>query len=471
MKDTAVIICNYNGGTDTVKCIEAVQASRYAAYDIYVIDNASTDGSAELVRERFGEAVTVVSNKENRGGSGGFGRGMRLAVEKGYPYIMLLDNDAYVDADTLGGLHGYLQENPAVGIAGAKIMMSDDPERIMDYAKNIDFESFTDGSKWCEQMDSEAASLPRECDYVAATASMIRREVLLECGGMDEDFFIYYDDIELAYRIKQYGYKVVSLGSVRAWHKSSMRQKATNTFVKYYLTRNRYRFFAAYMPETYTERFAETILRRAFTFMYGSFYKGRKDIFDTEKYILEDFIREKRGKAGERRVNELQKDGYHKIEEEMRGCRRILIYPAEDVSEYCVVKLCERLWAMDCGTEVVICLAKGIENKAELCAERLKERRRGSGKKDIQIYASGETDPELPYDKTVYFCDHVKDIQKNVLPAIYIDSHDNMIANEQDYYYFRNYESSYSFFRGLYYDSIIETVCKIRRENAVPKTV
>lgn len=469
MKNTAVIICNFNGGMDTVKCIEAVQASCYTDYDIYMIDNASTDSSVNMVREQFKDSVTIVSNRENRGGSGGFGCGMRLAVEKGYSYIMLLDNDAYVDTDTIEKLYVYLQENPEVGIVGAKIMMSDDPERIMDYAKNIDFENFTDGSKWCEQMDSDSASLPRECDYVAATASMFRREVLLECGGMDEDFFIYYDDIELSYRVKQYGHKVVSLGSAKAWHKSSMRNKATDTFVKYYLTRNRYRFFARYMPEAYIERFCEEILRHAFTFMYGSFYKGRKDIFDTEKYILEDFIRDRRGRAGEHRVNKLQKDGYHKIEEVLCGCKHILIYPAADVSEYCILKLCEKLWVMGFGTKVTIYDAGNMEKKAKLCVQQLEERKMYHTRRNIKIFLASEMSPDTEYDKIVHFCNHVKDIQRNILPAIYIDSHDNLIANEQDYFYFRNYESSYSFFRSLYHDSVIETVYKIRKKNMVMK--
>ena len=95
--ETAVIICNYNGGEDTVKCIEAVIHSKDIKCDIYVVDNASTDGSADRIGRQFGKKVTILQNAENLGGSGGFGRGLRMAVEEGYPYIMMLDNDAYVD--------------------------------------------------------------------------------------------------------------------------------------------------------------------------------------------------------------------------------------------------------------------------------------------------------------------------------------------------------------------------------------
>lgn len=434
--EIAVIICNYNGGEDTVKCIDAVIKSEDIKCDIYVVDNASTDGSADRIGRQFGEIVTLIRNAENLGGSGGFGRGLRMAVEEGYPYIMMLDNDAYVDTDTIKKLYRYLEESPCVGIVGAKIMMSDDPERIMDYAKTIDFEKFIDRSKWCGELDSKEAEEPRECDFAAATAAMVRREVLLKCGGMDEAHFIYYDDIELGYRIKLSGYKVVSLGSAKAWHKSGMTKKTTNTFARYYLTRNRYRFFAKYMPKKDIERFTEYILSHAFSYMYGSCYKGRMDIFDTEKYILEDFIRDRRGKAGIRRINELQKDGYHLVEKELEGCRHVLLYPQHDVTKEQVVRLCGRLRKMDSEIEVLISTDADEQEKID----------------------TGQ------FDKVIHFCRHVKDIEKNVLPEIYIDIYGNMIANEQDYIYFRNYENSYAFFREFHHDSVIETIWQIRKE-------
>lgn len=434
--EIAVIICNYNGKEDTVKCIDTVIGSKNVSCDIYVIDNASTDSSVDLIRQRFGKTVSVIQNSRNLGGAGGFGRGLRIAVDMKYPYIMLLDNDAYVDIDTIRKLQKYLEENPDVGIVGAKIMMSDDPKRIMDYAKIIDFERFTDGSKWCGELDSDEAQEARECDFAAATAAMTRWQVLDKCGGMDEAHFIYYDDIELGYRIKKYGYKVISLGSAKAWHKSGMRRK-TNTFARYYLTRNQYRFFAKYILKEDIERFTEHILSRAFSYMYGSYYKGRMDIFDTEKYILEDFICDRRGEAGKHRVNELQKNGYHLIEKKLEGCENIFIYLSSEVSDERAARFRERLYRMNPQAEIEI---RTVTNIGEI-----------------------DEKPEK-LKKIIYFCNHVKEVEKNILPTIYIDIYGNMIANELDYFYFRNYEKCYDFFRAIYHDSIVETIHKIRME-------
>lgn len=460
MTDTAVIICNYNGGAATIKCIHNVLASQDISSDIYIIDNASTDGSAERIKQTFGGLVTVLQNPENLGGSGGFGRGLRMAVEKGYPYVMMLDNDAYVDRDTIWKLRKYLQDNRDVGIVGAKIMMTDDPERIMDYAKTIDFTTYIDGSKWCRQLDSEEASAPRDCDFAAATAALARREALIKCGGMDEAHFIYYDDIEMSYRIKLAGFRVVSLGSAKAWHDSGMRRNNSNTFARYYLTRNRHRFFAKYIPEEDIERFTEYILTRAFSYMYGSWYKGRADIFNTEKYILEDFIRDRRGKAGEGRINELQTDGYRRIEEILPGIRRVCVCLDEGFTERSVVKFCSKLWEKEPEAEVVICVDSNTREEAENCQRQLM-----AVKPENSLYLKAEENVEKEdYDRIIHFCGHVKDMKEKVLPDICIDAHENVIANEQDYYYFRNYDSAYAFFKAMHHDSMVEAIYRIREE-------
>lgn len=460
MNDTAVIICNYNGGTATIKCVKAVLDSQNISYDIYIVDNASTDGSVEQLNETFGSIVNILQNPENLGGAGGFGRGLRLAEEKGYPYIMMLDNDAYVGKDTIKKLREYLQENRDVGIVGAKIMMADDPGRIMDYAKTIDFSNYMDGSKWCGQLDSEEASIPRDCDFAAATAAMVRREALTRCGGMDEAHFIYYDDIEMSYRIKLSGFRVVSLGSARAWHESGARRKVSSTFARYYFARNRHRFFAKYIPETDIERFIEYILSKAFSYLYGSYYKGREDIFNTEKYILEDFIRDRRGKAGEGRINELQTDGYRRIEEILPGTRRVCVHLSEGATEHSVVKFCCKLWEQEPEADVVICTDSDTREKAEKCRMQLMAVKPENG-----LYLRVEEHVEREdFDKVIHFGGHVKDMEENVLPDICIDVHDNMIANEQDYIYFRNYDNAYAFFKAMYHDSIVETIHRIREE-------
>ncbi len=456
----AVVICNYNGGMDTIKCIDTVLKSQNVCLDIYVVDNASTDGSPDRIREQFGAQVDIIQNSENLGGSGGFARGLQTALEKEYPYIMMLDNDAYVDYDTIEKLQAYLQSNPDVGIVGAKILMEEEPERIMDYAKVIHFETFIDQSAWYGKMDSEEANMPRECDFAAATAAMLPGEVLKKCGNMDEKYFIYYDDIELGYRIKKHGYRVVSLGSAKAWHKSGMRRRTTNTFTRYYLARNRYHFFAKYMSDEQIEPFIDHILLRAFSYMYGSYYKKRMDIFYTEKYILEDFIYGRRGKAGNHRINDLQKDGDRFMEQELSGCKCILIHSFSNMPETHFIKWYRKLEEWNPNAKIVINALASTPKECTLYLERLKEH----FPENSLCIERVESADKKKYDKIIHFCRHVKEATKNILPEVSVDMYGNMIVKEEDYIYFRNYEKSYEFFKAIYREPILEAIHRIRTE-------
>ena len=96
-KKVGIVICNYNKQMYIVKCIESVLKSSFHDFDIYVVDNASTDDSVKKIREHFGTQVILLENKENLGGSGGFNTGLREALKREYEYLMLVDNDIVMD--------------------------------------------------------------------------------------------------------------------------------------------------------------------------------------------------------------------------------------------------------------------------------------------------------------------------------------------------------------------------------------
>lgn len=427
----AVIICNYNGGMDTVKCVQKVLDNSFQNTDIFIVDNASEDDSVKLLIDSFGERITILYNKTNLGGSGGFGRGLRHAVdsENYYPYIMMIDNDAYLDSDTIQTMHDYLLSHKDVGIVGAKIMMLEDPERIMDFAKTMDWQNFSDGSKWCGQIDSEETKKDIECDYVAATAAMVTREALIQSGGMDEGNFIYYDDIDLNQRIRLAGYKVVCLGTTKAWHKSSMAHRKTDTFTKYYIDRNRYRFFAKYLPEEKLQQFAEHMLGNIFPFLYGSHYMGRNDVFTTNKYILFDFLSDTRGKARDGRVQKI------------------------------VPNYEENFTKLVCGKSSIGIFTKSanVENLKRRFLQVIECVNPNCRVEKIQSLENNQ------YDLVVCLCEHVKDEHMNILPAVYIDRFNNIVEDWKSYLYFQNYDNAFEFFRRMYEDELINCMHEIRK--------
>ena len=127
MKRVGAVICNFNKKEDVLNCIQSVLESKYTDYDLYVVDNASSDGSAEAIREKYGSQVTVLVNAENLGGSGGFNTGLRKALEKGYEYLYCLDNDVLVDENAMGELVEFLDAHPDSGMAGSRVYRSQIP--------------------------------------------------------------------------------------------------------------------------------------------------------------------------------------------------------------------------------------------------------------------------------------------------------------------------------------------------------
>ena len=262
MKKIGIVICNYNKKDYVLNCIRSVLESKNQDFDLYVADNASTDGSVEAIKETYGDAVTVLVNPENLGGSGGFNLGIRKILEEGYEYLCCLDNDILVDENAIGALADYLDAHPDTGVE------------------------------------------VNECDTVATCSVMLRTRFIKESdiGIMPEDNFIYWDDMEWCYRFHLAGYKVVTIKDSVVLHKMGSNAKPVNTFINYYMWRNRANFFMKYTPEDKLDHMSYCILSSVFDAMYESMYREEHNIMQTISYAYYDAIRDVRGKASDGKI-------------------------------------------------------------------------------------------------------------------------------------------------------------------------
>ena len=302
MKQIGIVICNYNKKNDALACIRSILESKFQDYDIYVVDNASTDGSAEAIRNAYGEQVTLLVNQENLGGSGGFNTGLRAAFQKGYPYLMCVDNDALLDENAVGNLLAFLQEHPETGIAAAKIYHREAPDYVQQFGQKIDFENFCTDVTYFNAY--EDGSMPEYVytDAVAACALMIRRSVIEKIGFMPEENFLYWDDTEWCYLCNRAGWKVASVGNAMALHAMGAKKELENTFPTYYAWRNWIRFFMRYTEPGDWEAMACTFLDSMFQIVYEGLHKGEKNRSRTVMLAYDDAIHGVTGKAGENRI-------------------------------------------------------------------------------------------------------------------------------------------------------------------------
>ncbi|MEJ2557919.1 MAG: glycosyltransferase family 2 protein [Anaerolineae bacterium] len=210
----AVIVLNWNGGRDTLDCLASLRRLDYPCCEVVVVDNGSTDGSTQAIRESFPE-VWVIETGANLGFTGGNNVGIRHALDREADYVLLLNHDTEVASDSLTQL---------VRAAEAAI----DPQRGQAQMVGID-----------EPDSGRYGSTPREVDFVSGCALLVRSSVLEQVGLLDERFFAYYEEVEWCIRARRAGYHILSVPEAKVWHKISPGRRAASPVVHYYMTRNR----------------------------------------------------------------------------------------------------------------------------------------------------------------------------------------------------------------------------------------
>lgn len=211
----SVIVLNYNGKHHLETCLPSLLELRYPKdiLELIVVDNGSTDGSLEYVEEHF-PTVRIVRNPENYGFAKGNNIGAQQASGR---YVAFLNNDSRVDPAWVAELVKPLA-GPGIVCCASKIL-SWDGQRVDFVGSKLNFYGYgfqiDYGAPYVEELYNEEKLLPAAC----GGAMLIDRNVFLDCGGFDEDFFAYFEDIDLGWRLWVLGYSVVFAPRAIAYHK------------------------------------------------------------------------------------------------------------------------------------------------------------------------------------------------------------------------------------------------------------
>lgn len=228
--DLSIIIVNYRTYELTKQTINSVIATVIDLdYEIIVVDNASCDGSLEKLIEDFESFnnITFLANKTNDG----FAVANNLALKESVgDYVLLLNSDVIVKENTINKSLNFIKNNPNIGILGCKVVL---PDGTLDKACRRSFPTFEvsfyrmsglskifPNSKRFNRYNlsylDENGTYPVDC--VVGAFMLIRSNLLKECNGLDESFFMYGEDIDICYRIKQMGYEVYYYGEYEIIH-------------------------------------------------------------------------------------------------------------------------------------------------------------------------------------------------------------------------------------------------------------
>lgn len=233
--DLSVIIVNYQTFELTKNTINSIFEYEYPfSYEILVVDNASADDSLDKLKEYFKDKVTFIASKENNGFAAGNNQALKIAKGK---YVLLLNSDTIVWENTLENIHDYMEKNTDVGAAGCRVLLENGEldkacKRSFPNVKNSFFRLFhipTNSKDDNYNLDNLPDDEIYEIDCLTGAFMFIRKAALDEIGFLDETFFMYGEDIDLCYRIKQANWKIVYYGKSKITHlkgASSKKQKS-----------------------------------------------------------------------------------------------------------------------------------------------------------------------------------------------------------------------------------------------------
>jgi len=309
-KRICIIICNWNKREFLLKCLESVYRSSYGDFDVVVVDNASEDGSVEAVRGAF-PRVNVLENQQNLGGAGGFNAGLRYALNaQSYAAAWLLDNDVTVDPRCLEELVLELGNSGQNAVVGSLILRMDSPGTLQELGAFIDRTSFNRVAHKRDCSLDDISPEPIVVDYVPACSMLVDIEKLKQVGLLDEEYFLYFDDVEWCTRFVRAGYRVLATPSARVWHNEGGRNKTANLPV-YYTWRNYLHFFLHYLSDPVEIRaFVEKYITDTFAALYVTRLLGKINAHRTIIWAIGDAVRGIRGKAGGNRALPLDKEPF-----------------------------------------------------------------------------------------------------------------------------------------------------------------
>jgi len=214
MKVAAVVV-TYNRKELLRECLQALLNQTRPLDEIIVVDNASTDGTDQMIPKEFPQ-ITHVRLPENIGGAGGFHEGMKLAYEKGHDWIWVMDDDAIAEGDALEQLlkTKHLQDTDVYALASAVLNL--DGSINMFHRRLFDPTNVLEQPITLEYYDKNYF----ETDTVSFVGMLVGRKAVAEVGLPLKDFFIYYDDTEYCLRIRSHGGRIFTVPKSRILHKT-----------------------------------------------------------------------------------------------------------------------------------------------------------------------------------------------------------------------------------------------------------
>ncbi len=252
--DVSFLIVSWNVRDLLRRALNSILAdTRGIEAEIILVDNASRDGTPEMVRAEF-PAVQLIANAVNRGFTGG--NNQALAVARGR-YLFLLNPDTEIMPGATAALLEYARANPRVGIVGPQLLNPDGsvqssrrrfPTLATAFMESTRLQQWFPRSPWLTRyyILDRPDDVIQEVDWVVGAAMLVRRQVYEQLGGLDESFFMYSEELDWCYRAKRAGWSVVYFPCARVMHYEGKSSEQVAAARDIHFHSSKVRFFQKY---------------------------------------------------------------------------------------------------------------------------------------------------------------------------------------------------------------------------------
>lgn len=226
--DVSAIVVSWNVADYLRRCLESLRAEASLgalSCEVIVVDNASTDGTVDVLRSSFPE-VRLLENRENQGFTRANNQGMAVASGT---YLLLINPDAELLPGSLGAMVGYLDGHPDVGVLGPQLLNTDGshqssrrrfPTLATAFVESTVLQGYFPNARvlrryYCLDLPPDR---PQEVDWLVGACLLVRRRAVEQVGVFDEQFFMYSEELDWSYRMKKAGWRVVYLPEAQVVH-------------------------------------------------------------------------------------------------------------------------------------------------------------------------------------------------------------------------------------------------------------
>ncbi len=289
----AIIVLTWNQRDLVLRCLASLDKLDYPNYMIIVVDNGSCDKTAEAVRFAYPD-VSVIQNLENLGFAEGNNVGIRHALNEGADYVMLVNNDVIAECHAIATLVAAAIDHPDAGFFGPMIYSLGDKRTILS-AGGIFADLWKATHRGIGEPDCGRYDSLFEADYLSGCALLVSRKVIDAAGLLDDDFYLYNEDVDWCYRGKKLGFKALFVPNAKVWHPDTRTRDESSPSITYYIARNALLFARKHQLKFQELRLLSSYVRTLLSWTIKPRWRYKRKQRDALVRAIADFLRSRVG--------------------------------------------------------------------------------------------------------------------------------------------------------------------------------